>query len=110
MMNENDLAILVVDTVNAYKRAVHLPETPKTPERLAGIVAGIKNLWENPGISPYENHEAWAERMFADGWVHGPLLSEENKIHPALVPFEDVPDFYKINDLLFLAIVNANRP
>lgn len=107
-MNSNELADLIIDTVNAYKRAVNLPETPKTPERVAGVVAGVENMRNNPNLSPIENHEAWMERMKADGWVYGEELSETEKTHPALLPYEDVSDFYKINDLIFLAIVSAN--
>lgn len=109
-MTSKDIALLVINTVNAYKRAVNLPETPYTEERIAGVVAGVENLWKNPNITAEKNHNAWVERMIADGWHYGSELSEIDKTHPALVSYDLVPDFYLVNDLLFLNIVKANLP
>jgi hypothetical protein len=41
------------------------------------------------------------------GWVWGPVKSSENKTHPCLVPFEELPEFQKKKDKLFCAIVDA---
>lgn len=32
-------------------------------------------------------HEAWRQRMLADGWTHGSVYNAEAHIHDALVPF-----------------------
>jgi hypothetical protein len=66
--------------------------------------------WANPEQTAQMNHNNWLARMTRDGWVYGEKLDEELKTHPALVAYEFVPELYKANDIIFLAIVNANRP
>ena len=105
-----DVAYLVLDVVNTYKRTVNLPETPETAERLSGIIDGILHYWKNPTISARDNHESWRERMINNGWAYGEQVNEELKTHPALVDFDDVPTLYRPNDILFLAVANHYRP
>lgn len=103
-------AYKALDVINAYKRAVNLPETPIVQgERFDGIVQGVLNVWEHPHITPEENHNNWVEQMMENGWTYGEL-NEELKTHPALVNYEDIPFEYKVNDILFMAIVLANTP
>lgn len=106
------VALMVMETVNAYKRAVHLPETPIDiqSQRFKSVVAGVLELWDNPEVSPAENHDKWVERMKSDGWVYGYEVDEVTRTHPALLDYHDVPPFYKVNDLLFLNIVRSNFP
>jgi hypothetical protein len=35
-------------------------------------------------------HEIWAELRMKDGWAYGPTRDDERKLHPCLVPFEDL--------------------
>lgn len=43
------------------------------------------------------------------GWVHGEVLDRPNKVHPHLVPYDQLPASQKKKDALFLAIVTALR-
>lgn len=105
-----EVANKLLNVVNAYKIAVGLQPTPFNEQRFAGIAQGVIDTWNNPERTPADNHTAWMERMIADGWRWGEELSEEDKTHPALVDWNFVPELYKVNDALFLAIVKANNP
>jgi hypothetical protein len=52
-------------------------------------------------------HEAWRKGKMEAGWVYGTFKDPEKKIHPALVPYEQLPEFEKTKDKLFLAIVKS---
>lgn len=104
------VAYKVVDAVNAYKEAVGLPLTPRTYDRIEGIVAGVLKAWDDPNQTAQINHNRWQVQMTQDGWVWGEVVDEVLKTHPALVAYQNVPDAYKVNDLIFLAIVKAHRP
>ena len=44
-------------------------------------------------------HDLWMKEKMDDGWRYGPELSTENKTHPLLLPWEQLPDRYKKPDL-----------
>ncbi|MCX7774016.1 MAG: RyR domain-containing protein [Clostridia bacterium] len=37
-------------------------------------------------------HEVWAQGRLRDGWRYGPHYDGDNKIHPCLVPYEELPE------------------
>lgn len=43
-------------------------------------------------------HEVWARQRLGEGWQYGKTLSRENKIHPSLVPYEELPESEKDYD------------
>jgi ryanodine receptor 2 len=43
-------------------------------------------------------HDAWARERFADGWRWGPRREEAAKLHPSLVPFDELPENEKKYD------------
>lgn len=104
----------VLNVVNTYKRAIGVAETPVpdagvASERLNGVIDGVLRAWDNPDETPEQNHQQWMDSMLARGWTLG-NLDEANKTHPALVPYAELPALYLVNDLLFLNVVQANKP
>jgi hypothetical protein len=43
-------------------------------------------------------HDAWARERLADGWRWGPRRDEVAKLHPSLVPYEELPEEEKKYD------------
>jgi len=43
-------------------------------------------------------HEVWAAGRIKDGWACGKTRDDENKTHPCLVPYEDLPESEKEYD------------
>lgn len=61
------------------------------------------------GATPEELHESWREERISQGWTWGHPLDHEKKIHPNLVPYEDLPVDQLAKDAMFLAIVSNYR-
>ncbi len=57
--------------------------------------------------TPREQHEAWMADKVAAGWVYGTVKDAEQKTHPCLVPYHDLPVEQQKKDALFRAIVLA---
>lgn len=62
--------------------AVELPEEIK---QLAELLA--KNT-----------HEVWAQGRMAQGWSYGERRDDERRLHPCLIPYEELPESEKEYD------------
>ncbi len=43
-------------------------------------------------------HEVWAENRMKDGWRYGEARDDGQKLHPCLVPYEELPESEKEYD------------
>ena len=43
-------------------------------------------------------HEVWAKSRIEQGWEYGEKRDDINKLHPCLVPYEELPDEEKLYD------------
>jgi hypothetical protein len=43
-------------------------------------------------------HDIWARQRSADGWTWGPRRDQDEKEHPSLVPYEELPESEKEYD------------
>ena len=43
-------------------------------------------------------HEVWSANRMADGWTYGEKRDDEKKLHPCLVPYEELPESEKQYD------------
>lgn len=43
-------------------------------------------------------HENWALERIRQGWQYGPQRNDTNKLHPCLVPYEELPEHEKVLD------------
>src|SRR6266542_2528397 len=66
---------------------------------------GVRNALA--GSTPKESHMSWLKERVGAGWVLGPKLDRQAKIHPNLVPYEQLPESQKRKDHLFVAVVRA---
>lgn len=108
------------EKVNAIARVCHeanraycvvvgdpgLPEWELLDESYKGSTRiGVRNAL--CGVTPQDAHESWMKERRAQGWVYGPELDREHKVHPNLVPYAELPAAQQRKDVLFLAIVEA---
>ena len=78
-------------------------EAPDWQKSLA--VLGVDYLISNPSITVSDLHESWSRQRIEDGWKYGQHKDPVAKIHPCLVPFEQLPPTQQAKDYLFKAIV-----
>ncbi len=43
-------------------------------------------------------HEVWAQNRIKEGWRYGPVRDDDKKLHPCLVPYEELPESEKEYD------------
>jgi hypothetical protein len=80
----------------------------KAPQWAKNVeIFGAKALAQNPEQTPEQSHQNWLEYKAADGWQYGKLKDPENKRHPCMVPYRDLPESQKLKDALFQAVVRG---
>ena len=108
-MNNQEIAIIAHEVNRAYCKAIgdnsqltwyFAPEWQRE-----SAVKGVEFIRKNPMLSPAASHEAWCKEKEADGWVYGPIKVPENKKHPCLMPFDDLPQAQRAKDYVFQAVV-----
>lgn len=54
----------------------------------------------NPLFVPITKYvcEIWVQTRIAQGWRYGPERNDAEKLHPMLIPYEDLPEEEKIYD------------
>ncbi len=83
----------------------HWKDAPEEMKRSS--IQGVAWRIENPTLPASAQHEKWLSDKARDGWTHGPTKDSEKKEHPAMVPFEELPEGVKLKDKVFTAIVLA---
>lgn len=73
-------------------------------------IAGVKYHLENPDAGPEDSHNSWLKVKYAEGWIWGEVKDPENKIHPCMVPYSELPLDQKLKDYLFIAICEIFKP
>lgn len=71
--------------------------------------AGVRAKLDNPAMTPERSHQMWMEQKLADGWTCGPVKDPERKLHPCLVPYDELPQEQKAKDYIFLTAVKQGR-
>lgn len=64
----------------------------------------------NPSATPEDSHVSWMKEKASEGWKYGPAKSPENKEHPCMVPYAELPAEERAKDYLFRGIVHALIP
>ena len=70
-------------------------------------IEGVKFLLQNPQTKVSGQHNNWMAKKVAEGWIYGKEKNVAKKIHPGLLPYEELSLFEQKKDQLFQAIVNA---
>ena len=70
-------------------------------------IDGVEHALTYPEAGPEDSHQNWWAGKIADGWTCGPVKDPVAKTHPCMVPYDQLPEFQRKKDALFLAIVRA---
>lgn len=77
------------------------------PEIRASAIAGVNHILANPNATPEESHAEWMRYKLAEGWTVGPVKDVAEKVHPNLVPYDQLPPAERAKDRIFRAVILA---
>lgn len=69
------------------------------------VIVGVEGVLA--GNLPRESHASWLAVKERDGWTYAPTKNVENKQHPCMVPYDDLPPAQKAKDHVFVEVVRA---
>lgn len=85
-----------------------LPTWDNLPEDLQrSCLRGVLFTIGNMDAGDAASHDAWSAERLGQGWQYGPTLDRDAKIHPNLVPFDQLPREQQFKDRLFRTIILA---
>jgi len=70
-------------------------------------ISGVLLVQNTPNITAADLHAEWMKQRLEAGWTCGLIKSDTHKTHPALSPYEELPEGTKLKDKVFRAIVKA---
>jgi hypothetical protein len=68
---------------------------------------GIERVIADPNITSEALHDSWIETKTAQGWKYGEVRNEADKLHPCMVPYQELPAFQRLKDAMFRNVVKA---
>ena len=78
----------------------------KAPEwQKQSCINGVCNVIKNPNTTPEQSHLSWLKEKEEAGWTYGEIKDVENKKHPCMVPYDQLPQEQRMKDLLFIVTV-----
>ena len=54
-------------------------------------------------------HNSWMKKYFEMGWVYGKKYDPENRVHPDLVPYNELDPKEKVKDEVFVRLVEIAK-
>jgi hypothetical protein len=110
-MNIHRIAQVCHDANRAWCLA-HKDDSQKSwddaePWQRDSAIKGVEFALANPDAPDSAQHNAWMADKIKDGWRYGEVKDAAAKMHPCLVPFEQLPPHQQAKDRLFKAIVSA---
>jgi hypothetical protein len=70
-------------------------------------VLGVMFHVEHPDAGPEASHNSWMKQKLENGWRLGHVKDENEKTHPCILPFEDLPKEQQAKDHLFRQVVHS---
>ena len=77
--------------------------------RLQFIKVIVRQCGPQRSSSPEELHGSWMQAYFTMGWKYGEKYDRENRIHPDLVPYNQLGTLERDKDAVFVALCEIAR-
>lgn len=111
MMDFDKIARVCYEVNRAYCQALgdnSQPPWDDAPEwQRKSVISGVNFHLGHPEAGPEASHNSWLAEKERDGWIFGETRDAEEKTHPCIVPFEQLPVEQQAKDFIFRAIVHA---
>ena len=101
----------VIHVANAELQRIQGDPVPSQPwdsesqELRDGVIANVEYC--RGGCTTAAIHDRWLEDKRRNGWVYGEEKDPGRKTHPCIVPYDQLPDYQRDKNRLFVAIVRA---
>jgi hypothetical protein len=99
------------ECVRAYCEATgrwELPAWLEAPQwMIDSAVAGVRYLASTPLAGPERSHRSWVSSKYDAGWRFGPVRDLEARLHPLMLPWEELPPAERAKDEIFVAVVRG---
>lgn len=102
------MASVAHETNRAYCEALGEPMLgwESAPEwQKQSAIDGVGFVLENPECTPEDTHKNWMAQKTRDGWVYGKEKDAALKMHPSMVPYDQLPFEQRVKDYLFKSSV-----
>ena len=67
-------------------------------DQLESLIDGVEFMLNNPNITPEQSHNNWMKMKASQGWIYGPVKNFNEKTHPDLILYDDLPIIEKNKD------------
>jgi hypothetical protein len=111
-MNHDSLARVCYDAIRAYGRAtgeVYLRWADASPAVRESFCGAAAYLLETPSADLADLHGNWLAARTRGGWQYGAKRDDLRRLHPAMVPWSDVPARERLKFELMFRIVDVFR-
>jgi hypothetical protein len=110
-MTTADIAQVAHEVNKAYCEAIgdnsqtSWDEAPAWQKESA--LLGVMFHVENPNAGPEASHNSWLKEKLENGWRLGHVKDANEKTHPCILPFQDLPKEQQAKDFLFRQVVHS---
>lgn len=72
-------------------------------------IKGVRFRLNFPNAPVSVQHNEWRQEKANDGWKYGLVKDADKKEHPCMVSYEELPEYRRLKDFLFVSIVETFR-
>ena len=99
------------EAMRAYRTALGEDELPPwdeaEPWQVEATLAAVRFRMAHREAPPGVQHAQWMEEKRASGWRYGTVRDNARKLHPMMIPFNELPDSEKRKDVLIQKVIDA---
>lgn len=111
-MNKEQIARVCHEVNRAYCESlgdISQPSWEEAPQWQRESARMGVDLHTMGDFGPEASHISWMRQKVDDGWTYGAFKDPENKKHPCIMPFAELPREQQAKDFIFRAVVHVLR-